>query len=71
MSKGTKMVALRIPPEIDKALSAVIQRTNKKRKAEEYTRTAWILKAITEKLAHLGRKPTKKLAVSENEVMPC
>jgi len=60
MSKGSKVLPFRIPAELLAEVDGVIERSHDTRAGEPWTRTAFILAALKEKLAHMRRSNTKK-----------
>lgn len=59
MSKGSKIVPVRVPPLFLAAIDAAIVEANKNRKGEPYTRSSWILSACSSKLDHNSRGKKK------------
>lgn len=60
MSKGSRVVTLRLTPELETQVLAAIGRANNRTQDEPYGISTWIAKAIREKLDHLNRKPGRK-----------
>lgn len=62
MSKGTKIITLRLPSILEDAIDAAIAQRNEVTKQEPWTRTAFFLTAIREKLSHMerSRKSSRK-----------
>jgi hypothetical protein len=60
MSKGSRIVPVRIPRELEVRILTAIERANHHTKEEPYTLSDWIRKCIEEKLAHLERSNRKK-----------
>lgn len=62
MSKGNRMIGVRVSDEEYQELLAQLAMTNKTTWGEPYTLSAWVRTAIREKLAKMarGRKPRKK-----------
>lgn len=60
MSKGTKIITLRLPPGIEEDMDIQIEQRNEWTKDAPWNRTAFILAAIREKLAHMQRSRRKK-----------
>jgi hypothetical protein len=60
MSKGTKVYALRIPPEQADVILATIERLNLRRVGEPLGFTSFILACVDEKLRHLKAGNRKK-----------
>jgi hypothetical protein len=67
MSAGTPIVTFRLPSDVAEEVEAIIRRSVTRRKAEPWTRTAFILSAIREKLDKLerSRKSSRKRKVPE------
>lgn len=57
----SKLVALRIPNETFAKIEAILARSVIQTPGEPYNMTSWILKAIKEKLDHLGRRGKRKI----------
>ena len=55
MSKGSPIISVRIPEPILAKLDKAMDRINTRRKDMPYTRHAFILAAIMDKLAHIER----------------
>jgi len=55
MSKGSKVVPVRIPDELYIRMIAQIDKTNERRKEEEFDVSSFIRKAIEDKLDHANR----------------
>lgn len=53
--KGSRIVPVRLDPELHAALVAEIEATNPRRRDEPFTVSSWIVRAIREKLAHAKR----------------
>lgn len=64
MSMGSKVTPVRIEASLIAEIEAAIERANPMRDDEPYRMSSWIRKAITEKLAHLKRKPRRKLKLN-------
>jgi hypothetical protein len=60
MSRGTPVKTLRVPQAIVDRVQAAIDSANDRRFAQPYDWTAWALKAIAEKLAHLERSRNRR-----------
>lgn len=60
MSKGSKIIPIRLSDLYLAALDRAIVSANKRVKGEPYDRSSWIRKALTEKLDHLARRPKRK-----------
>lgn len=60
MSKGSPIVKLRLPGDLQAQVEQEIERTNCNRAAEPFTVSTWIRAAIVEKLAHARRSRCKK-----------
>lgn len=60
MSAGNPVVCFRIETEKLAEVQRAIVSANENRRAEPYTQTSWILKAIQEKLDHANRSKKKK-----------
>lgn len=59
MSKGNPKVVVRFRQEVLDRIEAAIQSANYNRKDEPYDVSAWIRKAVDDKLAHLERSKRK------------
>jgi hypothetical protein len=59
MSRGTQHLPLRIDPETLARIDAEVERQNRTRAGEPYSRSTWIRQAIRERLDKLerGRRP--------------
>jgi hypothetical protein len=55
MSKGSPIITLRVNEQLLSDLEDEIRNANFNRKDTPYTRSSWILKAVTEKISHLKR----------------
>lgn len=55
MSKGSKIIPVRIPDELLTDLENAVKSANSTRREMPYTVSAWIRKCVEEKLAHLKR----------------
>lgn len=60
MSKGSKIIPIRMSDMYLDALDAAVRRANRTTRGEPYDRSSWIRKAITEKLDHLLRSSRRK-----------
>lgn len=60
MSKGSPIVPIRIPPLLLAEIDRLLKSANKNRKEAPYTRTSWILYAVTAKIDHIKRSNKKK-----------
>jgi len=60
MSKGTRVVPVRIPPELLNAVDEQIKASNPRRQGEPWTRSQFILDAIAEKLHKMKRSATRR-----------
>lgn len=61
--KGSRIVPVRLPPEILEQLDTTIERVNATRRAEPFDRSAFIRAAIADKINHYNRsrrKPTNQ-----------
>ena len=68
MSKGSPIIPVRIPAELLAAVDAAIARTSLKRREGPWTRSAWILQALRDKLAHMERaaRPKRSKKIKED-----
>jgi len=64
MSKGTPITTLRIPVELEVEMDLAIRSANWHSRIEPYTKTAWILAAIREKISHNKRSKGRKKNVN-------
>ena len=55
MSKGTKIVPIRVPPELLEKIDHAVFFSTDHRKEGAWTRSSWIVQAIKDKLAHAAR----------------
>jgi hypothetical protein len=60
MSKGSKIVGVRIPAELLGLMDEVIARSVDTRRDGPWTRSSFILKAIEEKLAKMARSAGRR-----------
>lgn len=60
MSKGSRIVPVRVPRDLEIRIAAAIASANQSTKEEPYTLSEWIRKAVVEKLDHLERSKRKK-----------
>lgn len=63
MSKGSRVITLRITPDIDAAMQAAIRKANDTRPGEPYTLSSWILSCVRERLdkpARAARSAARK-----------
>ena len=60
MSKGSRIVPIRIPAELESRILIAIDVRNKHSSEEPFSMSEWIRKAIMEKLDHLERSKKKK-----------
>jgi hypothetical protein len=60
MSKGSKIVGVRVPPIFLAACEAAIARANRTTKEEPYTMSSWILAAMSRQLQHLSRSEASR-----------
>lgn len=58
MSAGSPICPIRIPAALLAEIERVIENANERRKGEPWTRTAFILTAIREKVAKMERSRT-------------
>lgn len=58
MSAGSPICPIRIPAALLAEMEGVIERANDRRKGEPWTRTAFILTAIREKIVKMERSRT-------------
>lgn len=52
MSKGSRIITLRLPPELEARVMETIESNNRHRREEEWTITSWVIDCIREKLRH-------------------
>lgn len=55
MSKGSRIVLIRIPLELMTKIEKAIVSANASTKAEPYTISSWFRKCVTDKIEHLLR----------------
>lgn len=55
MSKGSKVVVVRIPAELGTEIDDAIHAANAVTREEPYNRSTWVRKCITDRLKHLAR----------------
>lgn len=60
MSRGSKIVPVRIPDELLDEVEVAVSSQNYHTKGEPHTLSGWIRKCIAEKLAHLKRSNKKR-----------
>lgn len=60
MSKGSQVIPVRLGDELLRELDKEIQKQNRTRHDEPYTRSSWIRKALADRFAHLSRSRAKK-----------
>jgi hypothetical protein len=58
MSKGSPVIPLRVPPEVLALVDGAVERSQTARRAGGWSRSSFILEAITEKLAKMKRSRT-------------
>lgn len=61
MSKGSPRRTLRVPESLCERIEQAIDSANQRRAGIPYDWSAWALKAIREKIAHLERGKTSRL----------
>lgn len=64
MSKGSRVVPIRVQRDLEIRIAAAIESANQTTKGEPYTLSEWIRKAVVEKLDHLERSKRKKTKAS-------
>jgi len=70
MSKGSKVVPLRISQELLDEIARSVESANYHTKGELYTTSSWIRKCIQEKLDHLNRPKKGKSKVKSQISSP-
>lgn len=65
MSKGSPVVPIRIPATLLERIETQIAESNPRRKGEPWTRSAFILSAIEEKLAKMERSRKGSRIISQ------
>ena len=67
MSKGSKVVPVRIEAELLAMIDLLILRANEHTQEEPYTRSSWIKKALAEKINHLARSKKKRCRIEQED----
>lgn len=60
MSKGSKVIQLRIPSKMLDVMLLALNQANERRREAPYDMSSWIRACIVEKLAHLARSKKRK-----------